>query len=205
MAYVLGFFAADGCMYHSRNGGFYNGGYYFEFSSTDQELIVTIKELMNVINKIEIVPKPDQKRKIKYKLRIVNKTAFRQLLKLGFTPNKSLTLSFPNVPTVHLAHFVRGYFDGDGCIYFGQSRGKNILQTKFTSGSQKFLKMLQRRLHKEKTIGPGSLHPHGSNWELSYSAHDTRHLYHFLYPTDTVPCLQRKRLKFEQAFKILDS
>src|SRR5688572_23723625 len=32
-AYVLGYFAADGCMYHSRNGGFYDGGYYFQFDS----------------------------------------------------------------------------------------------------------------------------------------------------------------------------
>lgn len=38
---------------------------------------------------------------------------------MGLTPRKSLTLTFPTenqVPIEYLPYFVRGYFEGDGCI-----------------------------------------------------------------------------------------
>lgn len=47
-----------------------------------------------------------------------------QLLNLGITPNKSLTINFPHCIDEHLiSHFIRGYFDGDGGIY-GYSKNK---------------------------------------------------------------------------------
>lgn len=40
------------------------------------------------------------------------------LIKLGCIPNKSLILNPPNyLPENLIHHFIRGYFDGDGCIY----------------------------------------------------------------------------------------
>jgi hypothetical protein len=38
------------------------------------------------------------------------------LEKIGMTPNKSLTLEFPNIDESLYSHFIRGYMDGDGCI-----------------------------------------------------------------------------------------
>ncbi|GEN54017.1 LAGLIDADG family homing endonuclease [Halobacillus faecis] len=35
----------------------------------------------------------------------------------GIIPKKSMTLSYPNVPREYQSHFVRGYLDGEGCIY----------------------------------------------------------------------------------------
>jgi intein/homing endonuclease len=46
------------------------------------------------------------------------------LIKNGCIPNKSLIISFPTldiVPKELLRHFIRGYFDGDGCICFAKS------------------------------------------------------------------------------------
>lgn len=214
MAYVLGYFAADGCMYHSRNGGFYNGGLYFEFTSTDKKLLEIVRELMGISNKIELAQpwKGDQlawKRKTRYKLRIVNEKAYKKLLGLGFTPAKSLTLQFPNMPDSMFNHFFRGYFDGDGCVYYGNHKRQDtntirrILQVKFTSGSRDFLESLRQRLGQVARVGLGSLHAHGPNWELSYSALDSRQLYKFMYPTPTVPHLARKKRKFEEALAVL--
>lgn len=42
------------------------------------------------------------------------------LVNLGCTPNKTLTIKYPSsdIVPVHLQkHFVRGFFDGDGCLY----------------------------------------------------------------------------------------
>jgi hypothetical protein len=39
------------------------------------------------------------------------------LTRLGAVKNKSLILEFPQFITPKLlSHFIRGYFDGDGCI-----------------------------------------------------------------------------------------
>lgn len=40
----------------------------------------------------------------------------QDLIKLGCTPNKSLKLKFPIIRDDLVNHFMRGYFDGDGCI-----------------------------------------------------------------------------------------
>eukprot|EP01083_Nonionella_stella_P269665 912656_1 len=47
----------------------------------------------------------------------------RDLIALGCTPRKSLTLKWPaNMPDKFASHFVRGYFDGDGCIHYRKVR-----------------------------------------------------------------------------------
>lgn len=198
MAYVLGYFAADGCMYRNKRGSYYVG-----FTSTDYELIKTTKRLMGATNAIEEYQRPKPNCKRRYVLQIGSKRLFRRLLELGFTPHKSRTLKFPSIPEVALCHFVRGNLDGDGCVHVGTYNRKNRLSTQkifrvyFTSGSSLFLKSLRQLLHKVANIGFGSLGEKDLAWDLVYSARDARQLYSFLYPTSTVPCLKRKREKFK--------
>jgi intein-encoded DNA endonuclease-like protein len=63
------------------------------------------------------------------------------LIKLGCTPKKSLILEFPTeeqVPKKFHSHFIRGYFDGDGCISKTKSRCKvSICGTKSFCNSLK--------------------------------------------------------------------
>ena len=52
------------------------------------------------------------------------------LINLGCISNKSLTLTFPTeqqVPSHLIIHFIRGYFDGDGCIYIDKSKTPSFL------------------------------------------------------------------------------
>lgn len=52
-----------------------------------------------------------------YCLRISNRHMAESLKKHGVTPNKSLSIVFPDfLPKELFRHFIRGYFDGDGCI-----------------------------------------------------------------------------------------
>lgn len=49
---------------------------------------------------------------------ICSKNISSDISKLGCTQKKSLTLKYPNITDYNLnRHFIRGYFDGDGCIY----------------------------------------------------------------------------------------
>jgi len=49
MAYVLGFFAADGNMLKNRRGA-----HFMEFTSTDKDIIVKIRKYTNVVSSLYI-------------------------------------------------------------------------------------------------------------------------------------------------------
>jgi hypothetical protein len=127
-----------------------------------------------------------------------------------FTQNKSNTLRFPLVPESVLGHFVRGYFDGDGCVSFCKNKYADrnterwVLISLFTSGSKDFLDSL---LYKLKNFGirGGSLYKKERGFGLSFSHHDSLALYRFMYHTDPTSFLYlpRKREKFERAIRVL--
>lgn len=57
-----------------------------------------------------------------YKLTIVSSKISKRLQDLGIIPNKSLITKFPSyIPKNMIRHFIRGYFDGDGCASKGVS------------------------------------------------------------------------------------
>lgn len=194
MAYVLGYFAADGSMYENNRGS-----RYVAFTSTDGELIETVKCLLGVANDIEVYER-GEKYKTRYTLQIGSKKLYRRLLELGLSPAKSLTLKLPNVPDAFLGHFVRGYFDGDGYAYAGlqyrsnRSQPLKVLTFRLVSGSRSFLHKLKGRIAQVTGISDGALISHGRNaYVLAYAGKATRLLYKFLYPIDAVPCLLRKK------------
>ncbi len=65
-----------------------------------------------------------KKESIYYKVTIHSEKLFKSLNRLGCIPNKSLILKFPTeeqVPEYLISHFIRGYFDGDGCVCISKS------------------------------------------------------------------------------------
>lgn len=66
------------------------------------------------------------------------------LMKLGCGPRKSLVLKFPNLDSSLVKHFVRGYFDGDGCIswHHNKNQNKGGIRISFI-GTDMFLNHLQ--------------------------------------------------------------
>lgn len=69
-----------------------------------------------------------------YTFCVSNKSIKDALIKLGCTPNKSLTLKFPqNIPNELLKHFIRGYFDGDGCITYASLKNHKDFYTAIVS------------------------------------------------------------------------
>jgi len=181
MAYVLGFFAADGSMYVNRRGS-----HYIAFYSNDKELIVKIRNVLNSNHKIcKRISSGDSV--YRYILQIGSKSMFKDLERLGFLINKSKTVQFPNVPGEFLGDFVRGYFDGDGNIlfknYFRKDRGKykNYFAIKFISGSRDFLTGLRARLKSDFGLGEGSLYEGSRSFVLSYATKNSKRLCAFMY------------------------
>jgi len=209
VAYVLGFFAADGSMYVNSHGA-----KYVDFVSTDYIMLEQVHQLLRSEHRITLrrrrVAKPHWKPA--YRLQIGGGELFNSLETLGFSPNKDETMRFPAVPLECLASFVRGYFDGDGCTSFGwyqQPRRKNLsfwVQVCFTSGSFEFLRLLDEALQANVPVAPGYLRRRSMGYYLYYQRRgDLRNLYGFLYPNDvqSQEYLPRKRVHYVQALKFL--
>lgn len=76
------------------------------------------------------------------------------LIKLGCVPRKSLILQFPDIPSSVTRHFVRGYFDGDGCASWHNKKMK-VPQLRLSFiGTLCFLTRLKNILKVESGILP---------------------------------------------------
>lgn len=114
-----------------------------------------VKKFAKAINKDKVTDKIYRSRCI-----LGSKHMFNTLTNYGCTTRKSLTLKFPNINIFKnknlIRHFIRGYFDGDGCISYGNKEHTypivSILGTKdFLDGIQK----IYNSNHKYKNANEG--------------------------------------------------
>jgi hypothetical protein len=202
MAYVLGFFAADGSMYRNKSGG-----YYIEFQITDGDLLEKIRTLLRSNNKIAVRDRGLNCNLI-YRLQIGCKSMFEDLERIGFVQNKTHVLAMPNIPRALFSHFVRGYFDGDGNVWkgiihkFDRPHPSQALAICFTSGSEKFLCSLKEQLQIFTGTDGGSL-CYSRAFRLRYASSDSLKIYRFMYRDKGNMYLQRKKKVFDSFIKNL--
>lgn len=197
MSYILGFFLADGTFDITKRGG-----YYFGFNITDRELLCQIRLLLGAEHKIsERLVKANESQS--YRLQIGNKEMCQDLLKLGVSTRKTFQLSVPKIPRQYVFDFARGYFDGDGNVWFGfinknRTNPTFVLQITFTSGSTSFMLAFKNLLN-EHGISGGSLYvPKDKNYaRLSFSTLSALKLANKMYSHKTSLYLTRKREKID--------
>lgn len=108
-AYWLGFIAADG---NVREGKKSVNLFELSLKLSDSSHLEIFKDAINF-------KKPILKDHFRCRLMLADVVFCRNLIDKGVVPRKSLILKFPTeeqVPTELIRHFIRGYFDGDGCI-----------------------------------------------------------------------------------------
>lgn len=204
MAYVLGFFTADGNLTINPRGG-----HYIEFTSCDRVILERIKKLLDSEHKISKRVRHNPKWKDAYRFQIGSKKVFNDLVNLGLSPRKSNSIKFLKVPNEFLGDFIRGYFDGDGNVSFGRYWRKDrqkwyyILSTRFTSGSIGFLKGLKESL-KSYIFGGGIYEKNRGGYDLEFSLRDSIALYNLMYNNISSDLyLNRKYKIFKKALNIL--
>ena len=79
MAYVLGYFIADGDMSVNKRGSHYIG-----FTSTDYELLKKVKQLIGVKQKIGAKKSSGVNQKPSFRIQIGSKKFFNDVCELGF-------------------------------------------------------------------------------------------------------------------------
>ena len=200
MAYILGFFAADGYITVNKRGG-----QFWCVQITDEELLLKIKMAIGSGHKIS-VRKGKGNNKTLYRLQIGSIEMCNDLRALGYDENKTKSLAIPHVPKKYFSDFVRGYFDGDGNVWMGfihkrSKKPKRMLQTMFTSCSHSFLSHLCLTIRSFGIRG-GSIYKSKNNYSrLQFGAHDSLKLYDFMYNNHILKnrlFLQRKRIVFEK-------
>ncbi|MFH1673727.1 MAG: LAGLIDADG family homing endonuclease [Pseudomonadota bacterium] len=72
-----------------------------------------------------------------YHFKITSERIYNDLVNLGLTPDKSLSVNFPNVPKGYIRHFIRGCWDGDGSVYI--LKENQSIGASFVSGSRSFI------------------------------------------------------------------
>ncbi len=203
MAYVLGYFYADGNMENVKQ----IRAKYIKFSSAEKNNIEKIKKWMNSSHRI-VERIRDSKYKL-YSLRIGSHILYCDLEKFGLCPNKSLMMKFQIIPKKYLSHFIRGYFDGDGCVRICMKNGKkqlkiiNKLCTVFTSGSKNFLVELAENINKLADTKLLKVYNGHRSYMLSYTTADSVKIFKLMYEKVKKPLyLERKKAVYRHYFEI---
>ena len=115
-AYILGFLYADGhnCLDKRTIS--------IALQEEDRDILERIREEIDSEKPLEFLDYSNKHDggytyKNQYRLVIFSKHMCETLEAIGMMQNKSLKLQFPNIKPELYSHFIRGYFDGDGCIH----------------------------------------------------------------------------------------
>ncbi len=205
MSYALGFLFADGSLLNTSKS---SRTFYVSFTNNDLSLLEQMRSAMKSSHQIYIRPprfmKPRGKQylsKAGYVLRIGNRVMHQDLLNLGLEHRKSNIMHLPEVPDEYFSYFLRGYFDGDGCIntYLAKRRITVILTLLFTSGSVLFLSQLADRLHRLLNIDTPHYYKSTGAHNLECKGLKAVKILNYMYADlDKAPYLERKYLKYRE-------
>ncbi|MDP2859197.1 MAG: hypothetical protein Q8P50_14630 [Bacillota bacterium] len=198
MAYVLGWIATDGHI----NSGFNLYPEAKTTSSTSQVVLSQVeKEPLEKCRALLKCTAPlfekRQKPRSIWQFKIGSDELTKDLVALGITPAKSLTLEMPAVPLALASHFIRGAWEGDGTI--GHYSG--CWTARLCSGSRRFLEDIASTL---ESLGLPLQGIHDTRdqryFSFGYSGRGVVALGRLLYGgIPSTMFLTRKRVKFAAA------
>ena len=121
------------------------------------------------------------------------------LILLGCTPKKSLILKFPNeeiVPKNLIKDFIRGYFDGDGCVH--KVKSQNSIKI-ILVGTMDLLNGIKNIFFNNKILRTEPvIQQKGNAYQMTINGNDNIiDIYNYLYENSTI-YLDRKYNKFNE-------
>lgn len=202
-AYVLGFYVADGCITNNRIA--------FSISEKDFDTLQAIQQILSSNSNIQHYPERHNKQGYTcYPMchfAVSSKHICEKLTEYGLGKQKTyLSKSIVNiVPKEYMWHFIRGYFDGDGCV--SASNIKRIIKGKtykywnvnwtIISHDKNILEELQEFIS-NSIESPILLYPEkrGNYLMGTHTKHILPKIFEKLYDNATI-YMSRKYLKFK--------
>lgn len=185
-AYWLGFLMADGYVTKNRLG----------ISLKDGEMIYKFRSFLGN-DQIPIVDRPNCKGVINQKcINIYSPKLIGDVKKYGLIENKVFRTQILNIPENYIKDFIRGYFDGDGCLYKRETEINPEIT--ISSCSQYILLQIQTILQKNNIIRNNknyiSKSKNCSNFRIRNTKEAMKFL-DFIYQNSTI-YLPRKYIKY---------
>jgi intein-encoded DNA endonuclease-like protein len=192
-AYVLGFIAADGCLTITKTKI-----YRIEIELSDKDL-THLWKLNEILtggkNKIYRNKKGGFGMGRKYsRLVVTSKVMFHQLLEFGLSPRKTFTLEPPKLRPHLIAHWIRGYFDGDGCLTQNKTRHGKWVPLIKVIGTKSVVEFIRSFLSARGISS--SIQKKGKMFELVCRGHQSIAMMRLMYKNASL-FLDRKLVKAE--------
>ena len=194
-AYFLGILYADGCNSLDK------GEITLRLQENDLEILKRLNIVIGHSKPIGFIPKKSEKHKNLRRLTINSKKMSNRLNDLGMMQNKTFKLEYPKwMPENLHNHFIRGYFDGDGCVTFNKINKQ--LSISFT-GTENMMIGIQDILIRRLSFSKTKLsirHPERNHniRSLSYFGNgNSIKFYDFIYDDATI-FMRRKKNKFNE-------
>lgn len=196
-AYFLGFLYADGSIVTNKRNSLY-----LKIHPKDEHIL---KDFIKCIDGEMKIWK--QKNRDICQILISGKKIIQDLIRHGLHQNKTFSLKYPDIPIELERHFIRGYFDGDGCIRIKKDKrdGKEIGDMRFVGGSIEMLNSINERMNflfgtkKNSLYGPKDKNYKFLGWA---SMTDIENIYDGFYE-DSNFYLHRKKETFDKVIDII--
>jgi intein-encoded DNA endonuclease-like protein len=118
-AYFLGLMITDGTVHSKRNAAA------ISLLEADKNVLEIFSNFVYGQNACKIYNVKNSNNKC-CKLSFYNKELKDNLIKHGCCPRKTFVTTYPEVNGLH-DHFIRGLFDGDGCIYISKNERAKVI------------------------------------------------------------------------------
>ena len=201
LAYSVGLITTDGNLSKDKR--------HITFTSSDIDLLKTFKKCLNLKTKIARNPSCSIAQKQSFRVQFSNVRFYNWLLKIGVTPNKSLTIGPLKINLKYFRDFLRGHLDGDGSVihykdkYLTHIKASYIydrLFIYFISASAEHLKWLRSQIALvkglkgsiSKTVDFRTNKKGSSMYRLKYSTKEAKRLLNWIYYKPNLPKLERK-------------
>jgi len=199
-AYFLGFILADGCV--SDDKKFRRKCLAIHISTKDIKILEVFKEKIEYQGDIWY-----QKSRDMCQIRVSSPKIIDDLHKYSIIPRKTNIVQFPNISKNLENHFMRGVFDGDGCISIREDNRENVNgirgQVNLCSGSKEFIYKFVDKLVEYANVKRNKIRFLNENYYIIDwgGMTDVENIYNFLYKDATI-FLERKKKTFDKVYNI---
>jgi hypothetical protein len=203
-AYWLGYLAADGCVrvrkQVDKNGNHKTHGnsIHLKLSTMDEEHLKKFRDEVcpnSVLKYATSVVKTkigNISTSYSVVLNLYSNYIVSQIIDKGVGPRKTFTIGKPNIEEKYIRHYIRGLFDGDGCVVIED--GKRLIY-RITTASENMNKFLKELF---ESLGINMIRM-GINCVIGRKE-DTMKFYNYIYDDATI-WLERKKDKTIKVFE----
>lgn len=192
-AYWLGFIYADG--YIADKGQ-------FEISLKDEDSDHLLK-FANFCNfdksKVKLKQKTNFDNCFRCRITFATQHLKERFNKLGIIPRKSLVLKYPKFLPENLErHFIRGYFDGDGCISLTKLKKEGVFAKNVSLlGTKEFLTDLLKSINLEKILSKKDKKTNNNTYTINFKRKEGLNFLKYMYKDSNI-YLERKYKRYMQ-------